>query len=62
MHWDEINKLDRHEVAIIDVRLPEELGLGMIDGSVNIPLQSIRQNLNEIPKGKPVAPTPRPQA
>lgn len=54
MHWDEINKLDRHEVAIIDVRLPEELGLGMIDGSVNIPLQSIRQQLNEIPKGKPV--------
>lgn len=54
MHWDEINKLNRHEVAIIDVRLPEELGLGMIDGSVNIPLQSIRQQLNEIPKGKPV--------
>ncbi len=54
MHWDEINKLDRHEVAIIDVRLPEELGLGMIDGAVNIPLQKIRQRLNEIPKDKPV--------
>jgi len=54
MHWDEINKLDRHEVAIVDVRLPEELGLGMIDGAVNIPLQNIRQQLNEIPKDKPV--------
>jgi peroxiredoxin family protein/rhodanese-related sulfurtransferase/TusA-related sulfurtransferase len=54
MHWDEINKLDRHNVAIVDVRLPEELGLGVIDGSVNIPLQNIRQQLNEIPKDKPV--------
>jgi len=54
MHWDEINEIDRHKVAIVDVRLPEELGLGMIDGSVNIPLQSIRQRLNEIPKNRPV--------
>ncbi|MFN2304214.1 MAG: FAD-dependent oxidoreductase, partial [Anaerolineales bacterium] len=54
MTWDEVNKLDRHAVTIVDVRLPEELALGMIDGAVNIPLQRIRQQLNEIPKDRPV--------
>jgi peroxiredoxin family protein/rhodanese-related sulfurtransferase/TusA-related sulfurtransferase len=54
MHWDQVNQLDRNNVAIIDVRQPEELGLGMIDGATNIPLQGIRQHLNEIPKDRPV--------
>jgi peroxiredoxin family protein/rhodanese-related sulfurtransferase/TusA-related sulfurtransferase len=54
MHWDEINQLDRNKISIIDVRLPEELALGMIDGAINIPLQKIRQNVNEIHKDRPV--------
>ena len=54
MHWDEINQLDRDKITIVDVRLPEELALGMIDGAINIPLQKIRQNINEIPKYRPV--------
>ena len=54
MHWDEVNSLDRQKVSIVDVRLPEELSLGSIDGSVNIPLQQIRERINEIPKNRPV--------
>ncbi|HAF48495.1 MAG TPA: pyridine nucleotide-disulfide oxidoreductase [Anaerolineaceae bacterium] len=54
MHWDQVNKLDRHEMTILDVRLPEEMGLGMIDGAVNIQLQNLRQRLNEIPNDRPV--------
>ncbi|HCU57293.1 MAG TPA: CoA-disulfide reductase [Anaerolineaceae bacterium] len=54
MHWDEINQLDRHQATIVDVRLPEELALGMLDGAVNIPLPQIRQQINEIPKDRPV--------
>jgi NADPH-dependent 2,4-dienoyl-CoA reductase/sulfur reductase-like enzyme/peroxiredoxin family protein/rhodanese-related sulfurtransferase/TusA-related sulfurtransferase len=54
MHWGEVNKLDRHACTILDVRLPEELALGRIDGSINIPLQGLRQHINEIPKDKPV--------
>ncbi len=54
MTWDKVNQLDRHEISLVDVRLAEELGLGMIDGSVNISLQEIRQHLNEIPKDRPV--------
>ena len=54
MHWDEVNGLDRNAFTILDVRLPEELALGMIDGAVNIPLTQLRQKLNEIPKNRPV--------
>lgn len=54
MHWNDVNKLDRHLYTILDARLPEELALGTIDGSINIPLQQIRQHINEIPKDKPV--------
>lgn len=54
MHWDEVNTFDRHQTTIVDVRLPEELALGMIDGAINIPLQQIRQKINEIPKDRPV--------
>ncbi len=54
MTWDQVKTLDRSNVTIVDVRVPEELALGMIDGAINIPLQSIRQQINEIPKDRPV--------
>jgi peroxiredoxin family protein/rhodanese-related sulfurtransferase/TusA-related sulfurtransferase len=54
MTWDQVNSLDRSKITIVDVRLPEELALGTIDGSINIPLQKIRQQINEIPKDRPV--------
>lgn len=54
MHWDEVNSLNRDAFTILDVRLPEELALGTIDGSVNIPLTQLRQKLNEIPNNRPV--------
>ncbi len=54
MTWDQVDSLDRDKTTIVDVRLPEELSLGMIDGAVNIPLDNIRQNVNEIPKNRPV--------
>ena len=54
MHWDQVNSLDQNAVTILDVRLPEELALGMIDGAVNIPLTQLRQKLNEIPKNRPI--------
>jgi NADPH-dependent 2,4-dienoyl-CoA reductase/sulfur reductase-like enzyme/peroxiredoxin family protein/rhodanese-related sulfurtransferase/TusA-related sulfurtransferase len=54
MTWDQVDRLDRDKTTILDVRLPEELSLGMIDGALHIPLQQVRQNLNEIPKDRPV--------
>ena len=52
--WNEVDKFNRDEIFFLDVRKPEELMLGMIDGAKNIPLQELRQHLNEIPKNKRV--------
>ncbi len=54
MTWDQVDRLDRHATTILDVRLPEELALGMIDGALHIPLQHLREMVNEIPKDRPV--------
>lgn len=39
---------------LIDVREPEEFAVGTIPGAINIPLGSVRENLDKIPKDKPV--------
>lgn len=54
IEWDEVDSLDRHSNFILDVRKPEELMIGMIDGAKNIPLQQLRQHINEIPKNRRV--------
>jgi len=50
--WDQVDALDRAQYFIVDVRTPEELTIGMIDGAVNIPLQQLRSRINEIPKDR----------
>ena len=52
--WDEVDKLDRDKNVFLDVRNPEELAIGMIEGALNIPLGEIRQRMNEIPRSKRV--------
>ena len=54
IHWDDVKTLDRNEYFFLDVRTPEELALGMIDGAVNIPLNLLRQRINEIPRTKKI--------
>ena len=39
---------------LLDTRTPFEVMQGKIDGFVNIPLDSLRQRINEIPKDRPV--------
>jgi rhodanese-related sulfurtransferase len=41
-------------VTLLDVRTPSECARGMIDGFVNIPVDQIRDRLDEIPADKPV--------
>lgn len=54
-HWDEISSLPRDgSVNLIDVRTEAEYINGTIDGFINIPLDSLRQNLDKIDKSKPV--------
>ncbi|MBN1935175.1 MAG: DsrE/DsrF/DrsH-like family protein [Anaerolineae bacterium] len=50
--WDEIAGLDRDAHFILDVRADEELALGMIDRARHIPLDNLRERLNEIPRDR----------
>ena len=49
---DKIDDLVAQGAFLIDVRTPEEYELGSIEGSVNIPLDELRDRLDEIPKDK----------
>lgn len=41
-------------VTLLDVRTPEEFGMGHIHGFCNIPVDELRQRIGELAKGKPV--------
>ncbi|WBY64929.1 FAD-dependent oxidoreductase [Thermocaproicibacter melissae] len=53
--WDEVDSLPRDgSVFLLDVRTKTEVARGKIEGFVNIPLNNLRERLNEIPRDKPV--------
>ena len=53
--WHDVENLPRDgSVFLLDTRTPFEVMQGKIDGFVNIPLDSLRQRINEIPKDRPV--------
>jgi len=49
-HYDELDNKD----FIIDVRRAAEIARGAIPGAVNIPVDEIRERLNELPKDKTI--------
>lgn len=52
---EDIEKLPRDgSVTLIDTRTAFEVSQGRIDGFINIPLDSLRERINEIPINKPV--------
>lgn len=53
--WHDVKSLPRDgSVTLLDVRTATEVGRGKIDGFMNIPLDSLRERIGEIPQGKPV--------
>lgn len=52
--WDELETLDKKNTIILDVREEIERELGLIDGSVNIPLDQLRSRLGELDKNKKI--------
>ena len=50
--WDQVDTLDRTQNYILDVRDPEELAGGTIEGAHNIPLWQLRSRIDEIPRGR----------
>lgn len=53
--WHDVENLPRDgSVTLLDVRTVTERARGHIDGFAHIPLDSLRERLNELPKDKPV--------
>lgn len=53
--WHDVESLPRDgSVTLLDVRTATEVQRGKIDGFINIPLDSLREQISEIPKDKPV--------
>jgi rhodanese-related sulfurtransferase len=54
-HWHEVGALLRDGSAtLLDVRFPQEVKQGRIEGFINIPLDSLRENIAKLEKSKPV--------
>lgn len=49
LYWRELKNADLSKVTLIDVRTADEFSLGAIEGAINIPLDELRDRLNEIP-------------
>lgn len=44
----------RKQALLVDVREPSEYNSGHIAGAINLPLRTLTQNLDQIPKNQPV--------
>ena len=54
LQWHEVKAFQEKGGFVLDVRTPEEFSIGAIPGAKNIPLDSLRQNLGEIPQDREV--------
>ncbi|MDD2635109.1 MAG: FAD-dependent oxidoreductase [Bacteroidales bacterium] len=52
--WRDIESMDLENTTLLDVRTKDEFELGTIRGAINIPLDEIRDRLDEIPKHKKI--------
>ena len=48
-HWN-----SREDGFLLDVRQPEELAVENVPGAVNIPLPSLRERINELPRDREI--------
>ncbi|MCF8018126.1 conserved protein of unknown function [Petrocella atlantisensis] len=51
---EEIEGLDKSKFMILDVRTPEEVAYGAIEGHMNIPLDDLRERIQELPSDKEI--------
>lgn len=54
VHWDEIDELVENGATLLDVRDESEHELGKIPGSINVPLNSLRDNLDSYSKDETI--------
>lgn len=51
--WREL-QAEKEQTLLIDTRTPEEFAFGTIPGAINIPVDNLRNRLNEIPTDRPI--------
>ena len=51
---EDIPSLDKSSSMLVDLRTEEEVKAGLIEGAVNIPLDSLRDNLDKLDKSKTI--------
>ncbi|MFN4245505.1 MAG: FAD-dependent oxidoreductase [Brevinematia bacterium] len=54
IYWNEIDSLDYSKTVLIDVRTDEEFKQGTIKNAINIPVDQLRNRLEEIPRDKEI--------
>ncbi|MCI6671213.1 MAG: FAD-dependent oxidoreductase [Prevotella sp.] len=54
LYWRVLQQADISKVTLIDVRTADEYALGSIPGAINIPLDELRNRLQEIPTNQPI--------
>ncbi|MGZ9584129.1 FAD-dependent oxidoreductase [Paenibacillus marinisediminis] len=52
IQWHEVDSVMANGATLIDVRDPQELAGGKIEGSINIPLNQLRSRLQELPQNE----------
>jgi NADPH-dependent 2,4-dienoyl-CoA reductase/sulfur reductase-like enzyme/rhodanese-related sulfurtransferase/TusA-related sulfurtransferase len=52
--WHDVNEFSSNGAILLDVRTTEEFQARNIEGSINIPIEELRERIKEVPKGKPI--------
>ncbi len=54
INFDQVQTMQNKGALILDVRTSTEYNLRHIEGAIHIPLHKLRDNLNQLPKDKPI--------
>lgn len=52
--WREVRDVNKDDTILLDVRTQMEYAMGYIPGAINIPVDDLRQRINELPKHKTI--------
>ncbi len=54
IRWNQVAEIPADERFFLDVRTPEEFGIDTMDGAMNIPLDDLRDRIEEVPRDRKI--------